>query len=76
MMKYTNIDYEQEEVHFFYDGLLDFETITYHRYNIPYWPFINYCKSQFGLTDGEADELYYVYRKFVESEIKENRKWD
>lgn len=76
MIKYTNIDYEKEEVHFFYDGLLDFETITYHRYNIPYWPLINYCKSQFGLTDDEADELYYVYRSFIESEIKKNRKWD
>ena len=76
MMKYTNIDYEREEVHFFYDLLLDFETITYHRYNIPYWTFINYCKSQFGLTEEEADELYYVYRSFIESEIKENRNWD
>ena len=76
MMKYTNIDYEKEEVHFFYDRFLDFETITYHRYIIPYWPFINYCKSQFGLTDDEAEELYYVYQKFVESEIKKNRKWD
>jgi hypothetical protein len=76
MMKYTNIDYEQEEVHFFYGVLLDFETITYHRYNIPYWPFINYCINTFGLTDGETDELYYVYRKFVESEIIKNRKWD
>ena len=37
--------------------------------------FINYCKSQFGLTDEEADELYYVYRSFIESEIKKNRKW-
>ena len=76
MMKYTNIDYEQEKVHFFYGDSFCFETLTYGNYIIPYWPFINYCKSQFGLTDEEADELYYVYRSFIESEIKKNRKWD
>lgn len=76
MMKYTNIDYEQEKVHFFYGDSFRFETLTYGNYIIPYWPLINYCKSQFGLTDEEADELYYVYRSFIESEIKKNIKWD
>ena len=76
MMKYTNIDYEKEKVHFFYGDSFRFETLTYGNYTIPYWPLINYCKSQFGLTDDEADELYYVYRSFIESEIKKNIKWD
>ena len=78
LVRGTKIDYVNKRFSFpFFHFFLSFSEMSPSNFFITSSSyFVDHCIHTFGLTDDEADELYYVYQKFVESEIKKNRKWD